>query len=113
MAALVASIPFATAYKQIIAMTRERCYMHPSVVGAELGGARVLGELLTILAPLTEKEFEGLNASEAQLSGYLGLDPALKAATSHYARWRICLDYLSGMTDRYALKVFRQLTGAI
>lgn len=96
------------AMKQCVATGFEQIYKHPSVVEIEISGFKILGSLL--------KEFTKavMNPSD----GYSGLllpfiPQQFRVDEKAPAELRIqtVLDFISGMTDVYALDLFRKING--
>lgn len=97
-----------TAMKQCETTGFELIYKHPSVVEIEISGFKILGSLL--------KEFT--KAVMNPTDGYSGLllpfiPQQYKVDESAPAALRIqtVLDFVSGMTDVYALDLFRKING--
>ncbi|HKL72273.1 MAG TPA: dNTP triphosphohydrolase, partial [Marinilabiliaceae bacterium] len=97
-----------TAMKQCEKTGFELIYKHPSVVEIEISGFKILGSLL--------KEFT--KAVMNPTDGYSGLllpfiPQQYKVDDSAPAALRIqtVLDFVSGMTDVYALDLFRKING--
>ncbi len=87
--------------------TRERCYQAKEVLAVELAGYEVLDHLLdewvgAALAPSPTPRQE-------KLLQLLPHDP--RRASTRYQRLLIITDYLSGMTDSFAVNVFRRFKG--
>jgi dGTPase len=105
---LAALIPSAPALQRVSELSRERCYQAPEVLRVELAGYRVLGELLGMFAPaaLAPKP-------DTRQSKVLALLPeAVRAAPTPYLRLLAVTDYVAGMTDGFAVRTWRELTGA-
>ncbi len=98
----------ATAMKHCSALAVKRIYNHPSVVEVELAGYRILGALLeefidAILNPHSHYAQKLL----AILPGQFCCSPE----SSTYTKIQSVLDFLSGMTDLYALELYRKIHG--
>ncbi|NVB39186.1 dNTP triphosphohydrolase [Pseudenhygromyxa sp. WMMC2535] len=83
------------------------CYRAAEVLRVELAGYEVLGGLLDLLIPAVLAERP--DARERKLLTLLRLEPP--AAASPYQRILAVTDRLSAMTDRYAVRLFRELRG--
>ncbi|MBK9290811.1 MAG: dNTP triphosphohydrolase [Bacteroidetes bacterium] len=85
----------------------EKIYRHPSVVKIELTGFNVLGTLLG------EFSHAILNPKSAYNKKLLSLIPAQFQTDegSTYHQLRAIIDFLSGMTDLYAMQLYRDLKG--
>lgn len=104
---LTALVPSAAALKQVGVRSRERCYNAPEVLRIELAGYRVLGELLELFVPA---------ALADDPKGHLGkvlaaLPSQVSAGVTPYARLLAVTDYVAGMTDGFAMRTFREITG--
>lgn len=93
--------------KEVVAFTMERCYRAQEVVEIELAGYAVLQTLLSELVPAvlatapTKKQTKLLDAIHRQPADEMGA----------YERLLLVTDYLSGMTDSYAVSFFKKLSG--
>jgi dGTPase len=97
----------ATAMNHCSTMSVRRIYNHPSVVEVELAGYRILGALLD--------EFidAALNPKSHYAQKILALLPCQFSCSdsSAYTRIQSVLDFVSGMTDLYALELYRKIHG--
>lgn len=88
-------------------MSVERIYNHRSVVKVQLAGYHVLGTLL--------EEFVGavLNPDSSYNKQLLSIIPSqyFVFSQSKYDRLRYVLDFISGMTDLYAVQLYRDIRG--
>lgn len=100
-------IPSSAALEDIARFTRETCYKARDVVEIELAGYEVLSALLSAFVPAVLSEKPPLR--ERKLLDLLPEPPAAEA--SAYERVLRVTDFLSGMTDRYAISTFRKLHG--
>ena len=92
------------------AMSVQRIYNHPSVVEVELAGFRILGALLD--------EFieAAVNPQSHYSKKILALMPEqfhCSSGSSTYTKIQSVLDFVSGMTDLYALELYRKIHGFI
>jgi dGTPase len=85
------------------------CYDAPEVLRVELAGYKVLGGLLEVFAPAAL----GLSptAAKSARSSSCTLQPRAVGDESAYSRLLRVTDYLSGMTDGYALRLYKELRG--
>lgn len=99
--------PLRQAYKQSAQISAQRIYKSQVVVDVELAGYRIISELLR---DLTTATFHPDRAYSKQL---LNRIPAQynTQAESVYERVLAILDYISGMTDVYALDLYRKING--
>lgn len=100
--ALTDVIPSAEKLRAIQEYTRERCYRSTNVVKREVLGHRAISSLLVnFLTSLGQDDRHILRIVPDAISRDLPL----------YERIRRILDYVSGMTDRYAIQIYRELEG--
>ncbi len=95
------------ALKNIAEIAIKEVYKHPSVVKIEIAGYNVLGALMS--------EFTNalLNTESDYSEKILSLLPAqyLPESDNMYDKMRSVTDFISGMTDKYAVNVYRQIKG--
>jgi len=104
---LAASIPSADALRRVGELSRTRCYGAPEVLRVELAGYRVLGELLGMFVPAALA-----TEPDARQGKVLALLPgAVRVAATPYERVLAVTDYVAGMTDGFAVRTWRELTG--
>jgi len=101
------SEPLSKAYHYLYDMSVKRIYHSKYVYDVELAGFRIISTLLelnvdAVLHP--EKEYSKLLIGRVS-SQYEISDP------SPYVRIMAVLDYISGMTDVFALDIYRQING--
>ncbi len=98
---------YTTAFDQCRKLSFEKIYRHPSVVKIELTGFNVLGTLLAEFAEAIN------NPRTAYNKKLLSLIPDQFASNTDttYDRLRSVIDFLSGMTDLYAMQLYRDLKG--
>lgn len=101
------SKPLSQAYHYLYDMSVKRIYHSKFVYDVELAGFRIISTLLelnvdAVLHP--EKEYSKLLIGRVS-SQYEISDP------SPYVRIMAVLDYISGMTDVFALDIYRQING--
>lgn len=95
------------AMKEVKKISIEQVYNHKTVIEIELGGYRILGVLLEYFCKAVIEPKSAYNAK------ILRLLPEQYRITdgSDYQKLMSVLDYISGMTDLYALEQFRVLQG--
>ena len=86
-------------------------YRYPSVIKIELAGFRIMAGLLedmidAVLRPAVERSPEHHNLLDLMPSQY-----HFDESVSDYEKVMAVLDFASGMTDLYALKLYRNLRG--
>jgi len=85
-----------------------RIYKHPSVVEIEIAGFKILGNLLENFTQAV------LNPSQYRSSLLLPFMPMQYKSNENagvYEKIQSVLDFLSGMTDEYALSLYRKING--
>ena len=100
---------FAPQLKAIGRLSRERIYATPSVLQIEAAGFEILGGLLDKIVPALvrlDARRTPANRKIAQI-----IPPQFARGTTAYERLLGATDFISGMTDTYALKLFRRLNG--
>lgn len=108
---LTAALPAAAARDALLAYTRRRCYRARTVVEIELAGYEVLSQLLTAFAAAALAPHpDGKQAKLLDLLPPAAPTPA-EAGAPDYLRLLRVTDYLSGMSDAYAVSLFRRLKG--
>ena len=99
--------PSVSAMKKVSNLSVSQIYKHPDVISVELSGYNILGFLLN----------EFTNAIISQDSGYskklLSLMPEqYKIKTNNiYIKLQSVIDFISSMTDVYALKLYKDIKG--
>jgi dGTPase len=107
-----------THYEDLQREVKEYAYRDPRVLAIELAGYRVIQGLLDLFVDAFFDPKVGRSKKLISLfpSSYLGdtsteSKEKLIANLSSYQKVLAAADYISGMTDRYALKVYRELSG--
>ena len=95
------------AYKHCAALSNERIYRSKPVLDVELSGYRIMD---TLMQQMTEAVLHPERYYSQQLIGRVSSqyhidDPDLET------RLMAVIDYISGMTDVYALDVYQKLSG--
>lgn len=104
---LADGIPSAEPLDRIASLTRAKCYRARDVVEIELAGYEVLHGLLSEMVPAVLAA-----RPTAKQSRYLDLLPARSMGDAPpYQRLLFVTDYLSGMTDSFAVSLFRKTRG--
>lgn len=95
------------AYRECAKLSVNRIYRSKEVLDVELAGFRIISQLLDLMTDAVlhpEKEYSKLLIGRVS-NQYEINDPSL------YTRILAVLDYISGMTDVYALDVYRKING--
>lgn len=100
-----------TVMKMIAAESVKYIYRYPSVIKIELAGFRIMAGLLedliaAVLTPSAER-----NPGHRNLLDLMPQQYHFNEETSDYEKVMSVLDFASGMTDLYALKLYRNLRG--
>jgi dGTPase len=113
--ALMDLVPAKKVLKEIIAVSIEKIYRSKLVLETEAVGHTVLEGLMEafIMAALAQKASE--ESSKKELTVFRLLPAVFQEQIietgSPYQICRIVIDYISGMTDRFAINLYRKLTG--
>ena len=99
--------PSRVAMKEIKAVSGSRIYRDPAVIQIEIAGFKILGTLLEEFTPAILRPDDPL--SERLLS----IIPQQYHVQSEnlYHQLQAIVDFVSGMTDIYALELYRKITG--
>jgi dGTPase len=97
----------AQAYQRCSEVAYERIYRSPEVIDIELAGYQIISTLLDKLL------YSVFNPNEAYSKLFLNRVPMQyeMSAASDYEKIQAVLDYISGMTDIYALDLYRKIYG--
>lgn len=88
-------------------ISREKVYKSPNVLQIEAAGFEVLGGLLEKIVPSLVNE----NKTLAQNKIFQLIPPQFTKGESKYERLLNATDFVSGMTDSYAVTLYRRLRG--
>ena len=99
--------PSKTAIAEVEKVSLEKIYNDPSVIQIEIAGYKILGTLLeTFTAAVMEPE----NYLTAKLLSLIPLQYKNNGDTT-YGKIQSVVDFVSGMTDLFALDLYRKITG--
>ncbi len=108
-APLVDRCAFAAQLRAISEVSRREIYSSPNVLQIEAAGFEILAGLLAKFVPALVLE------ADARTSGHKKIVQIIPAQYTHgatrYERLLGATDYVSGMTDSFALTLFRRLNG--
>lgn len=95
------------------ALAKERCYKNPIVLEREAAAYSAITGLLEGMIPVVLEDSWPSGSFENRMLQLLKQRSLLNRAqgTDHYERVLRILDYISGMTDSYAIESFRRLSG--
>ncbi|WP_224245568.1 deoxyguanosinetriphosphate triphosphohydrolase [Hyalangium gracile] len=102
-------IPSGSDLKKLQQLAQSKCYRATSVLEIELAGYEALGGLLSSFVPAALKEAP--SQREEKLVSLMEQRFGKKNTSSKYDKLLWVTDYVSGMTDRYALSLFRRISG--
>jgi len=114
---LVDCIPSAQPLDRIIKISKERIYKAREVLEIEAAGFQVLGGLLEVFISATnDVSKKGLKKSSVKNQTIFNLLPPQFREVSgteqdQYLRILKVTDFISGMTDSFAVSLYKQLTG--
>jgi len=95
------------AMKKVSKVSVEKIYHHPEVISIELAGYNILGSLLDEFITAVLKPDNDYSAKLISL-----IPQQYKSKSSDtYFKIQSVLDFISGMTDLYALKLFKDIKG--
>jgi dGTPase len=86
-------------------------YNHPTVVKIELAGFKIMAALLEEFIDAAICHVSQRNSRQRNTLQLIPSQYAIGEEASPYLRCMSVLDFVSGMTDLYALKLFRNLRG--
>lgn len=95
------------AYQKSVKLSYSRIYKNNSVVDIELAGFKIIGTLLDLLTEAVmnpEKKYSQLLINRIS-------DQYDVSASSTYGKVQAVIDYISGMTDVYAVDLYRKING--
>jgi dGTPase len=116
-AELVSKIRSASALAAIRASSREKVYSVREVVEIEAAGFEVLGGLLDYIVPAVLDGRLGKKSASKGNAKYFELLPVRtrtacnRSGVIDYERVLLATDFVSGMTDSYAVALFKMLKG--
>ena len=106
-------MPAEKALREIKVYSQEHIYHSDSVLEVGIAGFKVLDTLLEAFVGAVEQGSEG-GARTRMLLKFLPdqfFDEKREISKDAYTRVKKVTDFVSGMTDRYAVKVFKMITG--
>ncbi|MCH8554755.1 MAG: dNTP triphosphohydrolase [Schleiferiaceae bacterium] len=98
--------------REIENISVKEIYNHPSVIEIEMAGFEVMNDLLSKVVPALVKSPEQRSSRDKKL--FLLIPNQYKNginAPTAYQRVQCGLDYVSGMTDLYAMEIYRKWKG--
>jgi dGTPase len=95
--------------KEIKKISVEKIYRHPTVITIELSGYQILNKLLALYIPAVLKKVP--NAKEKKAIRLIPRQFYISEKQTHYENVRSVLDFISGMTDLYAVEFYKETMG--
>ncbi|MPV86700.1 deoxyguanosinetriphosphate triphosphohydrolase [Cardiobacteriales bacterium ML27] len=117
---IVKAIPDHDALNALTQFAEKNIYNYPQVVETEMAGYRILGDLMEMFCSMIEDMAQHAdNPSNAKAASNMlfnllptrFIGPERKIATCPYQRTLSIGDFVSGMTDSYAVSLHQKLTG--
>lgn len=111
--ALLKDIPSASDLAALRQFAERHIYLCPPVLEVQIAGHRVLNGLLDIFCHAVLHEALTGKASSRHQQMLIAFLPSRyrRYAQSHYQQLLAICDYISGMTDSYAVSLYKKLTG--
>ena len=112
--ALVSASAQAENFAAIESLANERIFTSPRKTELEVMGRNLVHRILDGILPVIEAlaaagwQADGLDGYPRQLQRALGID--LRHARDPYSALHALADYVSGMTDRYAVKIAEMIS---
>ena len=102
---------------RLIEVATEKIYIAPEVVEIETAGFQVISELLERFIPILDDVAEHAEQASPRSKMMIRLIPEQFLGPGHqpveddYTRLLRLTDFVSGMTDSYAVSLYKKLTG--
>lgn len=96
------------AMKNCASLSLQRIYRHPSVVEIEISGFKILGSLL---GEFSKAVLNPNDIYSKMLIPFIPEQFKVAETAPAYSKLQSVLDFISGMTDIYALDLFRKING--
>jgi dGTPase len=114
---LLAQIPMSATFDRLVDFARERIYCAPEVVGIQTAGYQVVGELLERFAQVVDDVAEHGERASPRSQMIIRLVPEQflgeggSPAPDPYTRLLRLTDFVAGMTDSFAVSLYKKITG--
>jgi dGTPase len=114
---LLKMIPKSDELEQLLRLARERIYIAPEVVEIETAGFEVISELLERFVQVIDDIAEHAERAtpKSKMTSLLipeqFIGPQRAASNDLYTRLLRLTDFVSGMTDSYAVSLYKKVTG--
>lgn len=112
--ALADQIEASSVLEEIKMLSIHKIYRSRKVIEIEAAGYRVLTGLLEVFVPAIVSQYEGNKTYRNQLAIRLlpsDVSQLLRDEDTLYGQIRVLLDFVSGMTDSYAVNLHRRING--
>ena len=106
---LLSKVPYRKQIKVIEKLSSEKVYATRPVAQIETAGFEVLGGLLDRVVPVLTRDSEKLSPGEKKLLQLI--PPQFTDGPTNIARLHNATDFVAGMTDSYAVTLYRCLRG--
>ncbi len=109
---LVAATPLHQPLRELTAHVSKTCYNAVDVLHIEVAGYQVIAKLLDLLIPAATSNPHGLYALDRIMYEFLIREvDGIEQTENTYERILRVTDFISGMTDRYAMNIYRRFAG--
>ena len=98
-------------YKKLKKLSQEKIYANKNVLLIENSGFNVMYELLDLFVPAVITTHEDLDFQQKKAIQLLPEKFRRNEKESNYIKIRKVIDYVSGMTDNYAVDLYRRIIG--
>ena len=112
---LIADTPYKENIAKAKSIAREKIYWSKHKTIIEIAGSEIISGLLDLYLPVVDKiehsrwDVEKLSGQPQMLARVMSNQ--FQGVTSRYEAWLRVTDFISGMTDRFALDLYRKLKG--
>jgi dGTPase len=97
--------------KSISKQSVEKIYNHSSVIKIELAGFRIMSGLIGDFVEAALCSAQSRNKMQEKVLDLVPLQYRFEESDSDYEKVMSILDFISGMTDQFALRLYRNLRG--
>jgi len=114
---LLSQVPMCADFDRLVDFARERIYCAPEVVGIQTAGYQVVGELLERFVQVVDDVAEQGERASPRSTMIIRLVPEQFLGEGRipspdpYTRLLRLTDFVSGMTDSFAVSLYKKITG--
>jgi dGTPase len=114
---LLSQVPMCGDFDRLVDFARERIYCAPEVVGIQTAGYQVVGELLERFVQVVDDVAEHGERASPRSTMIIRLVPEQFLGEGRipspdpYTRLLRLTDFVSGMTDSFAVSLYKKITG--